>query len=74
MKLLKTLTASKKFTNLKKQPSMSMNDYILEFDNLNQEMSIHNMVLPDTVLAYKILEGAMINDNQQQMALTLASD
>ena len=30
------------------------------------------MVLPDTVLAFKILEGAMINDNQRQMALTLA--
>ena len=37
-------------------------------------MSIYNMALPDTVLAFKILEGAMKNDNQQQMALTLASD
>ena len=37
-------------------------------------MSIHNMVLPDTVLAFKILEGPIINDNQQQMALALASD
>ena len=63
-----------KFTNLKKQPSMSMNDYSLEFENLNHEMSIHNMALLDTVLAFKILEAAMINDNQQQMALTLASD
>ena len=32
-----------KFTNLKKQPSMSMNDYIIEIENLNHEMSIHNM-------------------------------
>ena len=61
-----------KFTNLKKQPSMSMNDYILEFESLNHEMSIHNMALPGTVLAFKILEGAMINDNLRQMALTLA--
>ena len=63
-----------KFTNRKKQPSMSMNDYSIEFENLNHQMSIHNMVLPDTVLAFKILEGAMINDNQRQMALTLASE
>ena len=62
-----------KFTNLKKQPNMSMNDYIIEFENLSHEMKIHNMALPDTVLAFKILEGAMITDNQQQMALTLAS-
>ena len=53
-----------KFTNLKKQPSVSMNDYILEFENLNHEMSIHSMGSPDTVLAFKILEGAIINDNQ----------
>ena len=51
-----------------------MNDYIIEFENINHEMSIHSMTLPDTVLAFKILEGAMINDKQQQMALTLASD
>ena len=63
-----------KSTNLKKQPSMSMNDYIIEFENLNHEMSIHNIVLPDTVLAFKILEMALINDSQLQMALTLASD
>ena len=63
-----------KFTNLKKQPSMSMNDYIIKSENLNHEISIRNMALPDTVLAFKILEGAMINDNQRQMILTLASD
>ena len=37
-------------------------------------MGIHNMALPDTVLAFKILEGAMITDHQCQMALTFASD
>ena len=49
---------------------MSMNDYIIQFENLNHEMSIHNMALPDTVLAFEILEEAMINDTQQQMVLT----
>ena len=32
------------------------------------------MVLQDTVSVFKILEGTMINDNQRQMVLTLASD
>ena len=59
-----TYSVHLKFTNLKKQPSMSMNDYILEFENLNHDMSIHSMGLPDIVLAFKILEGAIINDNQ----------
>ena len=63
-----------KFTHLKKHSTMSMNGYTLEFENLSHEMSIHNMALPDTVLAFKILEGAMITDHQRQMALTFASD
>ena len=53
---------------------MSLNDYIKEFENLNHEISVHNKSLPDTVLAFKILEGAMINDNQREVPLTLASD
>ena len=32
------------------------------------------MVLQDTVSVFKILEGTIINDNQRQMVLTLASD
>ena len=63
-----------KFIHSKKHSTMSMDDYILEFENLSHEMSIHNMTLPDTVLAFKILEGAMITDHQRQMALTFASD
>ena len=63
-----------KFTYLKKQPEMFVNDYILEFENLTLEMNNCNMTLPDTVLPFKILEGAMINENQHQMTLKLASD
>ena len=51
-----------------------MNVYIIEFKNLIHEMTIHNLALPGTVLTFKILEGTMIYDNQQQMALTLASN
>ena len=36
---------------------------MIEFKNLNHQMSIYNMALPDTVLAFKILEGTMKNDN-----------
>ena len=44
-----------------------MNGYILEFENLNHEISIHKMALLDTVLA-------LINDYQPQIVLTLTSD
>ena len=32
------------------------------------------MTFPDTVLAFQILEGAGLNENQHQMSLTLAND
>ena len=45
----------KKFIYLKKSPQMSMNEYILKFQNLSHEMSSFNMTFPDTVLAFQIL-------------------
>ena len=51
-----------------------MNECILEFENLSHEMSTFNMAFPDTILAVQILEGAGLNENQRQMALTLAND
>ena len=50
----------KKFIYLKKSPEMSMNEYILEFENWSHEMSSFNMTFPDTVLAFQILEGASL--------------
>ena len=64
----------KKFVSLKKLPQMSMNEYLLEFENLNHEMTVFNMKIPDTVLAFQMLEGAGLNENQWQMVSTLASD
>ena len=51
-----------------------MNEYILEFENLSHEMSSFNMTFPDTVLAVQLFEGAGLNENQRQMALSLAND
>ena len=41
-----------------------MNDYILEFENLNHEMTLYNLALPDILQAFKILGGAMVTDSQ----------
>ena len=59
---------------MKRQSDTSMNDYIIEFENLNHLMENQNMKLPDKVLAFKLLDGASINENQRQMCLTLAND
>ena len=37
-------------------------------------MTVFNIKIPDTALVFQILEGADLNENQRQMALTLAID
>ena len=44
-----------KFSSSKRQPNMSMNDFIVQFENLNYKMDSHNMKLSDKVLALKLL-------------------
>ena len=51
-----------------------MNDYIIAFENLSHLMENQNVKLPGKVLAFKLLDGATISENQQQMCLTLAND
>ena len=53
---------------------ISMNDYTIEFENLNHLMENQNKKLPDKVLNFKLLHGATISENQQQMCLPLAYD
>ena len=62
-----------KFSSCKRQPNMSMNDFIIEFENLNHKMNSHNMKLPNKVLNFKLLGGASVSENQTQMCETLAN-
>ena len=57
-----------------KKEEISMNDYILEFEHLYYKMAEHDMKLPDTILAFKLLDGAGLNEAQRQLALTLGND
>ena len=63
-----------KFSTSKRQPNMSMNDFVIELENLNYKMDGHDMKLPDKLLAFKLLDWASVSENQRQMCLTLAND
>ena len=63
-----------KFSNFKRQQNMTIQDYIIEFENLNFKMDNHDMKLPNKVLAFKVLDGASVSEHQRQMCLTLAND
>ena len=67
-------SAYTEFNNYKKGHNTSISDYVLEFKHLNHKILEYDMKLPDTVLAFKLLDGAGLSEQQQQMALTVASD
>lgn len=52
------------FCNFKQQ-NLSLNDAIIELENLNYKMKWNNMKLPDKVLAFKLFEGVSVSENQR---------
>ena len=57
-----------------KKQGLSTNDYILEFEHLYYQMAEHDMKFPDTMLAFKLLDGARLNEAPRQLALTLGNN
>lgn len=57
--------AYSKIFNFKQQQNLSLNDAIIELENLNYKMKWNNMKLPDKVLDFKLLEGVSISENQR---------
>ena len=47
-----------------------MTDYIIEFEHLYQKMINHEMPLPNTVLTFKLLDGAKLSEDERKLALT----
>ena len=57
--------AYSKIFNFKQQQNLSLNDAIIELENLNYKMKWNNMKLPDKVLDFKLLEGVSNSENQR---------
>ena len=51
-----------------------MSDYLIEFEHLYKRMSDFVMKLPDPVLAFKLLDGSNISDDERKLALALGKD
>ena len=63
-----------KFNNFSRSEEMDISEYILEFEHLNDTIIKFELKLPDKLLCLKLLDGALLNTNQKQMALTIPSD
>ena len=53
---------------------MTVSEYVLEFEHLYKRMIEHEMILPDPVLTFKLLDGANITSDERKLALTFCVD
>ena len=62
------------FINYNKIVEMTVSEYVLEFEHLYKRMIEHEMILPDPVLTFKLLDGANITNDKRKLALTFCVD
>ena len=70
----RTYEAYSKFDSYKRTDQMSMNDYIVEYEQLYNQCKKYKMTLPDSVLSFKLLDNSNLNQQERQLALTAAHD
>ena len=58
------------FERFKWSPTMTMDTYTMEFDKLYNKTKKFAMVLPESVKAFKLLEGAGLEQKDWQLVLT----
>ena len=51
-----------------------MGDYMIEFEHLYKPMRDFEMKIPDPVLAFKLLDGSNISDDERKLAVALGKD
>ena len=54
-----------RFINFHKSDEMSMTDYIIEFEHLYHKMTNHEMLLPNTVVTFKLLDGVKLSKDER---------
>ena len=58
------------FESYKRKPEETVSDYIIEFEHRYSKAKKFEMALPDSVLAYKLLEGAWLSHKERKLVLT----
>ncbi len=62
------------FDRVTRDSSISMADYIIDFEQRYSRMRKYKMELPDAVLAFKLLDTACLDTKVRQLALTACTD
>lgn len=66
--------AYQNFENFRRSASTSMADYIIQFEQHYNRLSGYKMVLPDGILAFKLLDNAGLSAQERKLALTASTD
>ena len=63
-----------KFDKFQRPEGMSIDDYILDFDYLYAKMYEHGLQLPDVMKAFRLLDGANLEEGDRKFAMKIAGD
>ncbi|KAK4322794.1 hypothetical protein Pmani_006461 [Petrolisthes manimaculis] len=58
------------FDSFRKTDDLTMESYITQFEKRHKKLSKHNIVLPEIILAFKLLDCAGLSHRDKQLALT----
>ena len=62
------------FSNYRKSHPVSMNDFVIGFEQEFYQANKHKVKISDDVLGFKIVDNALLDDNHNQMVLTDRTD
>ena len=66
--------AYQNFETFKRPETMKMKDYLVKFEQLYTKIKDHQMVLPDGVLAYRVLNSANLSNEQMTLCRATMTD
>ena len=56
------------------RPEMTIADYLIEFDRMIAQLKLHKIILPEPVLAYRVLRGANLTDDHEKLIRASVSE
>ena len=68
-----TLETYDKFESYSRPFEMTIADYLIEFDRMAVQLKLHKIILPEPVLAYRVLRSAnLTNDHEKLIRVTVS--
>ena len=63
-----------KFERYSRPSEMTIADYLIEFDRMTAQLKLHKIILPEPVLAYRVLRSANLTDDHEKLIRATVSE